>query len=124
MRQSNLLIFNTVVTYMRMAMTIVITLVVTRLLLRILGSADYGLLMLFGATGLLLDIVSQALTASAQRHLAYELGRGDNQRLRDVFNTTLGIFLATGVLIVAVGTALAPLVLSVLNIPPGRETAA
>ena len=124
MRQSTRLIVNTIVIFGRVAITLGLSLVATRLIMGSLGEVDWGLLSALGASGLLLSLISSSLTFSAQRHLAYQIGLGDQHGLREVFNTTLVLFLALGTVIWLVGAALASPFLAVLNIPVGRETAA
>ena len=124
MRQSNLLILNTLITYVRMALTVGLGLLATRLLLRALGFVDFGIVAALGATGALLAIVSDSLTSSAQRNMAFEIGRRDNERLGIVFNTSLAVFCMAGILIALLGVALANVVLSTLQIPESRADAA
>jgi O-antigen/teichoic acid export membrane protein len=107
-----------------MVLTVGVGLVVTRLLVRLLGQADFGLLGLLGATGGFLAVVTYALSGSSQRHIAYEIGRGDRERLAIVFNTSLGVFAVLALGVWAVGAACAPLVVRGLKIPPEREWAA
>lgn len=124
MRQSTRLIVNMIATFGRMSITFGMGLVVTRLLLNILGPSDYGLMIALGAGGALLALATEALSFSAQRHLAYEIGRGDDRALRETFNTILGLFLVVGGVIWITGAAIGPLILRVLTIPPGREKTA
>ena len=124
MRQSTRLIFNVGVTYTRMLLTVGIGIVVTRLLLKALGDVDFGLLTALGASGSLLWLLADAMTVSAQRHMAYELGREDEAELRVVFNTTLSIYVVLGLVAVVAGLALMPVILGFLTIPDGRENAA
>src|SRR5207253_1918639 len=75
--------------------------------------------------GGMLLVVTGSLNSSSQRHLAYEIGRKDSERVRVVFNTSLGLYLIISAAIVLVGLALAsPLVHGLLKIPPDREAAA
>lgn len=124
MRQSTRLIVNTLATFTRLGLTFVFALVTTRLLLHTLDFSDFGLLSALGASGVLLMLISQSMAGSAQRHLAYEIGRNDAEGLRRVFASALGIFGLVAIAVGVVGVALAPLILKVLTIPEGRETAA
>ncbi|MEX0776989.1 MAG: hypothetical protein WD042_14890 [Phycisphaeraceae bacterium] len=124
MRQSTRLILNTGATFGRMALTVGIGLVTTRLFLTALGQVDFGLVSTLGATGALLTVVTAALTASTQRHLAYDIGRGDRQGLSRTFSSALVVFAACGLALWAIGVALTPVVLQVLTIPPDRAGAA
>ena len=124
MRQANRLITNVLVTYLRMALTIGLGLVTTRLLLSTLGEVDFGLFMVLGGGLSLIMVVSTALADAAQRHLAYEIGRGDEAALREVFSTSAVIYLALGAVIAGLGLALRPAFLQGLTIPEARQTAA
>lgn len=124
MRQSTRLIVNTAVTYARMGLSVGFGLATTRIALSTLGEDDFGLLATLGASGALLLMLSEALTSSAQRHIAFEIGRGDHDTLRRVFNTAAAIFAAMALVIALVGAALWPLLRSIITIPPGREPAA
>jgi hypothetical protein len=124
LRQSSVLIINTFVTYGRMALTVGLGLAATRLLMRTLGFVDFGLLAVLGAGGALVMIILDAMTSGAQRHLAYEIGKGDVARLLTVYNTTLGVFVGMAALVLVTGAALTPVLPSLLTIPAGRESAA
>jgi O-antigen/teichoic acid export membrane protein len=124
LRQSTVLIVNTFVTYGRMAVTVGLGLTATRLLMQTLGFVDFGLLNVLGAGGVLVTVLLDAMTSGAQRHLAYEIGRKDSDRLRTVYNTTLGVFLGMALLVLLIGAAVAPILPSVLTIPVGRDRTA
>lgn len=124
MGQANRLISNVLVTYLRMALTIGIGLVTTRLLLSTLGEVDFGLFYVLGGGLSLIMLISTALSDAAQRHMAYEIGRGDDMALRQVFSTSVVVYLALGVLIAVIGLALRPAFLHGLTIPHDRLIAA
>jgi O-antigen/teichoic acid export membrane protein len=124
LRQSTLLIINTSVTYMRMGLTILLGLVATRLLVHLLGFADFGVLSALGATGVLLSVVADAFSGSAQRHMAYEIGQKNHARLLTVFNTSLALFVGLAAGVIVLGSVLSPLIVRGLTVPIGRQTAA
>ncbi|MCA9289019.1 MAG: hypothetical protein KDA05_10570 [Phycisphaerales bacterium] len=123
MRQSTRLILNTLITYARMGLTVGIGLLVTRKALALLGEGDFGLLATLGASGALLLILSDSLTASMQRHLAYEIGKENTEALRAVFNTALAIFGVAGPAVFLVGAAIWPLLRPIVDVPEGSENA-
>ncbi|MGH8655479.1 MAG: lipopolysaccharide biosynthesis protein [Gammaproteobacteria bacterium] len=124
MRQSTRLVVNTVATFGRMALTVGVGLVTTRLFLEALGEVNFGLLSVLGATGTMLRLTTIALTASTQRHLAYEIGRGDKQAMATVFSTALTMFGAVGIALWVIGQGLVPVIMRWLIIPPDRADAA
>jgi len=124
MQQSNRLITNVLATYLRMLLTVGIGLATTRLLIGTLGEVDYGLFMVLGGGLSLVTLISTALADSAQRHMAFEIGRGDDEALREVFSSAVVIYLILTVVIAAVGLALRPVFMAVLTIPEPRLVAA
>ena len=124
MRQSTLLIFNTIVTFGKIGVTLVLSLLTTRYLLASLDDNDWGLLSALGASGILLALITTSLTFSAQRHLAYEIGREDKHALRVVFNTALALFFGLGLALWVGGFFLTGPILAFLEFPEERMSAA
>lgn len=104
-----------------MVLSVGVGLVVTRLAMHELGTADYGLLTLLGTTGGFLLVVTGSLNTSTHRHLSFEIGRNNSERLRVIFSTSLILFTALSVLVALIGGGLGPWVVQWLKIPPGRE---
>lgn len=124
MRQSSLLIFNTALLFSRMALTFGIGIYCTRLLVQLLGHADFGLLSALGASGTLLLITSRSLESSSQRHLAHAIGSGNREQLGRVFANTLAVFAGLATCLLMVAAAAGPALLGAINIPPERQHAA
>lgn len=123
MRQSTRLVLNTGATYGRMLATVGMGLYAARLQLQALGSVDNGVFEAMGIAALVL-FITDALTASAERHLGYAIGRNDQDELSKVFNTSLVLFAVVAAFVMAVSLALAPLIERLLVIPPDRVSAA
>ena len=124
MRQSTRLILNTIVTFGKIGVTLVLSLLTTRYILASLNDDDWGLLSALGASGVLLALITTSLTFSAQRHLAYEIGREDKHQLRVVFNTALVLFFGLGLVLWVIGFFIADPFLSILKFPEERASAA
>ena len=75
----------------------------SRVFLNTLGAEDCGLQNVVGGVIGMLHILIGALTTSTQRYLTFGLGKGDTQRLNEVFMTSwfIHLFLAIIALIVA-----------------------
>ncbi len=123
MKQSERIAINIAVTFLRMVTTVGMGLYATRLLLRSLGEIDYGLYGLLGGGAAMLLIIQATLVLSVQRHLAYQIGKGDKEELNAVFSTSLLLFFAAAMVVVLFGAALTPILLKYLNYPEQRETA-
>ena len=85
MQPSNRVILNTVILYMKMAITIVIGLYSTRLILSALGVEDYGLYNLVAGVVSMLSFLNTSLASSTQRFLSYSLGKNDLSDVNRVF---------------------------------------
>lgn len=118
MRQSSRLIVNTVAVYCRMALTVGIGLLTTRLALQALSADAFGLYALVLGTIGALGILSNAFMASVARHLAFEIGAGELARVRATFSTALWMTLIIALFVALLGLALQAPVLATLSIPP------
>ena len=116
---------NAVILYARMIVTLLITLFTSRIVLQALGFDDYGLYNVIGGVVTLFAFLRSSMSSSTQRFLAYEMGSGTKESLRQVFSVclTTHILLALILLILAETVGLWFLNTQ-LNIPDGRETAA
>jgi O-antigen/teichoic acid export membrane protein len=124
MRQSTKLVSNTLATFIRMALTVGVGLVTTRLLLSALGTTDFGLLGAIAATHFISSMCCASLLVSVQRHLAYEVGRQDLAGQVRVLNSSLALCGLAAVLFCVLGEVLAWFVMHGLKIPADRVTAA
>jgi len=124
MRQSTRLIVNTVATFVRMAVTVGIGLVTTRLQLQLLGVTDFGLFGAILATHFVSAMYVAALLTSMQRNLSYEIGLAEKGALVPVFNSGVRLVALSVCAIVVLGLALWPLVMHGLHMPASRTNAA
>ena len=115
---------NTLALYIRMFVTMAVSLYTSRVLLQVLGVSDYGLYNVVGGIVSSFAMLSAALTVGTQRFLTYTMGEGDKEKLKKVFSTALGlhVFLAFILLIFAETVGLW-FVYQYLNVPEGRFTA-
>lgn len=124
MRQANRLATNLVVTLGRMVFTVWLGLLTTRLTYQLLGKQDYGLYAAVGAVVAMLPTLIDALMIAGQRHLAWALGEKDRDGAQRVFSTLFFVYVALVAALLPSAALLTPLVVRVLDIPPGREGAA
>lgn len=124
MRPNDRIMLNWIVLIARAFGTIVLSLITVRIVLATLGAQDYGLYTLLLISGGTLYILSDALSASVSRHLAFEIGRGDRERFAAFFSTSFVIYLIVGLLLMAAGFALADPLIDVLTVPDDRTNEA
>ena len=94
---------NTLFLYIRTFIILTIALYTSRVVLRALGVDDYGIYNVVGGFVSMFSLLSGALSNAISRYLTFELGKGDKDRLRKVFSTsiTVQIILALSVIILA-----------------------
>ncbi len=116
---------NTALLYARTLVTMLIGLYASRVVLDALGVDDYGIYNVVGGVVAMFSVVSASLSNSISRFLTFELGKGDMNRLKSIFSTSVNIQIALA-LIVAVMVELVAVwfLYNYLNIPPERKTAA
>lgn len=93
---------NTLFLYFRMLFTMLVSLYTSRVVLQVLGVDDYGIYQTVGGVVAMLSFINGALSTGSSRFLTFELGRGDKEKLKLTFSTTLIIHLALAVLVLIV----------------------
>ena len=90
---------NTLMLYVRMLFSMLVSLYTSRVVLNTLGVEDYGIYNVVGGLVAMFLLVANSLSASVSRFLTIELGRGDMQRLKDTFSTSLLIHIALALVV-------------------------
>jgi len=108
-----------------MFLTIAINLYAVRVIWQVLGVDDYGVYNVVGGIVMMFAFLNNAMVASSQRFISFELGTGNGERLKKVFciSVTVHILLAIAILVLAETFGLWFLN-EKLNIPAGRMVAA
>lgn len=80
------LVKNTVALYCRTAIVMVVSLVVTRYLLKVLGANDYGLYNVVASVVVLFSFLNASMTQAIQRFLTFEIGRDNKEAFTRVYS--------------------------------------
>ena len=116
---------NTVLLYIRMLLITLISLYTVRVTLHVLGADDYGIYNAIAGVIGFIGFISGTLTNSAQRFLAYDLGKEDTINYRQTFSMLMIVFVIIALVIVVVAEILGPwLINDYLVIPQNRLNAA
>ena len=116
---------NTIILYIRMIVSLCISLYTSRAVLDALGVEDYGIYNIVGGFVSILSIITSSLIMGAQRFITFELGRNDFNRLHKTFSTFVSLFLIlSGLLFIIAAIFGKPLVEQFLVIPEHRVGAA
>lgn len=116
---------NTLLLYVRMFLLILVQLYTVPIVLRMLGVEDYGIYNVVGGVVTLFSFVGSSLASGAQRFMAFEIGVGNKEKLKKVFDTTVSIYILLAVIIVVLLEIVGYWFLNTqMNIPEDRMYAA
>lgn len=116
---------NTIALYIRMFCSMVISLFTSRIILDSLGVDNFGIYNVVGGFVAMFALMSSALTNSISRFLTFELGKGDTEKLKRVFSTSLNVMFALSIVVLLVGETVGLWFLNYkVNIPIERMEAA
>lgn len=125
MSSSTRVIKNTLYLYIKMGITMIVSLFSTRLVLASLGASDFGVFNVVGGAIAMLGFLNSTMANATQRFMAFTEGEGGAHKKIAVFNVCfilhIVIAIITAVFLIA---AMYPLFNGVFNIESGRETAA
>lgn len=125
MDRSTLIAKNTLLLYVRMLITLCVGLFTSRVILQTLGIEDYGVYDVVGGVVSLFSFMSGSLATAISRFITFSLGKGDNEKLKQVYSTSINIQVILGLVIVIVTELLGVWFLNQkMNIPPERMEAA
>ena len=125
MNRSTRIVVNTAASYARIAVAAGAGFITLPLVLRMLGTTDFGIFSVIAGSLSVLLFINGALTGGAQRHIAYSLGEGSAEEAGKWFNASLVIHA-----VLALGMTLTALLAShwviyrLLSLPPARLDAA
>lgn len=92
---------NTLFLYIRMFLTMAVSLYTSRVVLNVLGVEDFGIYGAVAGFVSLFGFLNAAMSTATQRYLAVDTGRKDWVKLKETFNSTLVIhcFIAVAIII-------------------------
>ena len=94
---------NTIMLWLRMLLSVVVSIYTSRVVLQTLGVEDYGIYGVVGGVVAMFGFLNAAMAGATSRFLTYEMGQGNDVRLKETFSSAL---------IIHIGLALAVLVLA------------
>lgn len=102
-----------------------ISLYTSRLILRTLGVIDFGIYNVVGGVITMLGFLSTSLSVATSRFITFDIGVGDIEKLKKTFSSVVFIHYTLAFVILFLGETVGLwFVLTQLNIPSGRYTAA
>lgn len=116
---------NTLLLYFRMFLMMAIGLYTSRVVLAVLGEVDFGIYNVVGGFVSIFTMISGAMSSATQRFLSFEIGKGADGRVKELFSTAviIHVFLALIILLLAETVGLW-FVNEKMNFPEDRYSAA
>lgn len=116
---------NTLYLYLRMIISMVVSLYTSRVIIQVLGIDDFGIYNIVAGVIVLFSFVSTSLKNSTQRFLSYQLGKEDVDELNRVMSMSLQCHLIYAAFFVVLALTIGLWFVSCkLNIPADRTQAA
>lgn len=85
--------------YIRMLLSVVVSLYTSRVVLEVLGVEDYGIYGVVGGVVAMFSFLNSTMAGATSRFLTYEMGLGDENRLKATFSSALIIHIAIALIV-------------------------
>lgn len=116
---------NTMMLYIRMLLSTVVSLYTSRVVLQTLGVEDYGIYGVVGGVVAMFSFLNSTMAGATSRFLTFEMGKGDKERLKATFSSALIIHIGIALLVLVLAETVGIWFLNnKLVIPEGRMEAA
>jgi len=99
MGTANRVVKNTGILYVKMGITVFISLYTTRLILAALGVNDFGIYNVVGGAIAMLTFLNNAMSTATQRFMSFAEGAGDHDKQRSIFNVSIVLHFLIAVII-------------------------
>lgn len=103
---SNRLAKNSVLLYLRMIIVMIINLYTVRIVLKTLGAEDYGINDVVSGVITMLIGLSSVFSTATQRYYSAAIGENKIEKLRNIFSTSLNIYLIISLIVIVFGETL------------------
>ena len=124
--RSSRIVRNTAILYVRMFLTMAVSLYTVRVVLRVLTKVDYGIFSAVGGILAAFAVAANVLTNASQRFFSYGLGKGENEdSTSSLFSTIFYTYAILAVIVIVLTETVGVWFLqNKMTIPVGRESAA
>ncbi len=121
MSTSSRVVKNTGFLYLRMGLTLFVSLYSTRLILASLGEVDFGIFNVIGGSIAMMGFLNSTLANATQRFMSYAEGKGDEQNKTKIFNISFILHLIIAAATILLLLSIMPILFDkFLNIPAVR----
>lgn len=100
MSENSKILKNSGILYIRLLITSIASLFIARIVLQSLGASDFGLYSVVGSIVVMLNILNTTMVSTSFRYIAFEMGKGDQGNVNQVFNISLFIHICLALVVV------------------------
>ena len=116
---------NTFFLYVRMLLSVLVSLYTTRVVLQVLGVDDYGIYGIVGGIVTMFNFLNASMSGATSRFITFALGKGNKKEVQDYFATALLVHIGIALAVILLAETIGLYFLEYkLNIPEGRMWAA
>lgn len=90
---------NALFLYLRMSLSMIVSLYTSRVVLDVLGVTDYGIYSLVAGVVVMFTFLNASMSSATSRFLAFEIGRGEQEKINNVFSNALAVHLIIALII-------------------------
>jgi len=102
MQQAKRVAVNTGFLYVRLGITMFVSLYSTRLILAALGVKDFGLFNLVAGAVTMLTFLNNGMAVASQRFMSYARGEGNVDKQKNIFNVSVLLHIIIGAIVVLI----------------------
>ena len=116
---------NAILLYIRMFIMMLVSLYTSRIILNVLGVEDFGIYNIIGGVVGMMGVFNTSMSVATSRFITYELGRGDEVELKQIFSIAINIYVLYAVIFIIVAEFIGLwLINTQLTIPDNKINAA
>lgn len=93
---------NTMMLYVRMFLTMIVSLYTSRIIFNVLGASNYGIYNVVGGVVALMSFLNASMSGATSRFLTFELGKGDINRLKSTFSSAMWVHILISLVVIIV----------------------
>ncbi len=95
----NKILINTIILYIKIVITMLMSFISVPIVLRALGAEDYGVYMLVAGVIAMLTFLNNAMAVATQRYLSVTIGKGNQERVTNVFTCSVYLHILIGLIV-------------------------
>lgn len=103
MNEKKRIVSNTLILYVKLIISVIISFIASRYILKALGASDYGLYNVVGGIVAMINLLATSMVSTSYRYIAVEMGKGESGNVNKVYNTVLVIHIILAFLLLLIG---------------------